>query len=65
MKKKRYQVRVQAQTKTKDFAYIITDTRTKDEITMGGYSSFSAAWRGFDRAAKNLYQKENIEKIEL
>lgn len=62
--RKRYEVTVIKQAKTKDFAYQITDRRTKDVITMGGYSSSDSAWTGYDRAAVNLFQKQNIQKVE-
>lgn len=62
--KKRYEVSVIKQVKTKDFAYQIFDRKTKDTITMGGYSSMDAAWTGYDRATVGLFQKHNIKKVE-
>lgn len=62
MSKHRYTAEVKPQKKTKDFAYVITDTRTGDEITMGGYASNGSAWRGFRNAQKNLF-KDGVIKI--
>ena len=62
MKKQRYTAQVIPQKKTKDFAYVITDTRTGDEIIMGGYSTNASAWRGFRNAQKNLF-KDGVIKI--
>lgn len=62
MRKQRYTAEVITQKKTKDFAYVITDTLTGDVIIMGGYASNGSAWRGFRNAQKNLF-KDGVIKI--
>jgi hypothetical protein len=57
MRKQRYTVHVIEQKKTKDFSYVITDTRTGDEIIMGGYATNASAWRGYRNAQKTSIQR--------
>ncbi len=63
MKKQRYTAEVKPQKKTKDFAYVITDTLTKDEIIMGGYATNASAWRGYRNAQKHLFKEGAIKII--
>lgn len=61
--KKRFTAEVVPQKKTKDFAYCITDKRTKEVLTFGGYKDARSAKRGFNRAisSKGLLNGNNIE----
>ncbi len=61
--KKRFIAGIEPQKKTKDFAYTITDRRTKEVLTFGGYKDARSAKRGFNRAisSKGLLNGNNIE----
>lgn len=63
MTKKRYTARVEEQKKTKDYAFIVLDKRTQDEIVLGGYKTSGSAWRGYKRLEKNLFKEGVIEII--
>lgn len=65
MRRLRYSVHVEPQKKTKDFAYVITDRKTKEVLTFGGYKSEDSAKRGFERASAygRLFQSDSIERL--